>query len=102
MSKGGEKQYWFKAKKYGWGWGLPANRKGWIAFGAFVAVWLVALLWLSFSGGDTEPVSTKNQGIFVGILLLDVLWFVYVSVKYGESPKWRWGGKARAAKSKSD
>ena len=32
-------QYWFPAKRYGWGWGLPQTWQGWVAF----VVWLAAL-----------------------------------------------------------
>jgi CHASE2 domain-containing sensor protein len=32
-------QYWFRAKRYGWGWGLPCSWQGW----AFFIPWLVAL-----------------------------------------------------------
>ena len=33
-----EKDYWFYAKEpgYGYGWGLPANGKGWVAMGIYV------------------------------------------------------------------
>lgn len=33
-----EEDYWFYAKKpgYGYGWGLPASRKGWVALTVYV------------------------------------------------------------------
>lgn len=102
MTKGGEKQYWFKAKKYGWGWGLPANRKGWIAFSLFLAIWLASLLWLVSTGSPTEQLQTKDIAIFLVILFADILGLLFVSFKYGEPPKWRWGNKDHATKSKSD
>lgn len=96
---------WFKAKKYGWGWGLPANRKGWIAFGAFIAVWFIALLWLLGPHGTEQP-TTSAFVLFVIIALADAAALTYVSFKYGESPKWNWGKKhgkrTKTAKSKSD
>lgn len=103
MSEGGKEQgYWFKAKKYGWGWGLPLNLKGWLSFGLFFAIWLVALLWLVSTGESTDNLSRNNILLFGVIFLADTMAFTFVSFKYGEPPKWRWGSKKRAAKSKSD
>jgi len=34
-----ENRYWFRAKRYGWGWGLPCSWQGW----AFFVVRLTAL-----------------------------------------------------------
>lgn len=105
MSTKDKQQYWFKTKKYGWGWGMPANRKGWIAFLVFIAVWLVALLGLLGPYGTEQP-SVTAATLFAVIIIADVLALVYVSFKYGEPPKWRWGGKTReqrkAAKPKSN
>lgn len=95
------KQYWFKPKKYGWGWGMPANRKGWIAFGLFVAVWLAALTWLVSSASPDGDISTTNHLIFAVILITDVIGLVYVSFKHGEPPKWNWGSKQHGKSDKS-
>ena len=35
-----ETRYWFRAKRYGWGWGLPCSWQGWV----FFLIWLGALL----------------------------------------------------------
>src|ERR1043166_6380357 len=33
------KQYWFRAKRYGWGWGMPATWQGWaLLLGYFVLI----------------------------------------------------------------
>lgn len=93
MPKNGDKTYWFKAKKYGWGWGLPMTWQGWISFGVFFAVWMLALRELTFVPQDSEIIPTKNIVIAVSIMVVDVAALVYVSFKYGEAPKWRWGNK---------
>jgi len=36
-----EQQYWFPAKRYGYGWGLPATWQGWVVLRAFFALLLV-------------------------------------------------------------
>jgi hypothetical protein len=33
------KKYWFPAKRYGWGWGLPSCWQGWVVLCTFVR-WL--------------------------------------------------------------
>lgn len=105
MTKRVEKQYWFKPKKYGWGWGLPATWQGWLSFGLFLAIWLLALVWLVFPD-TTQDIPITNIVLFLGIMVVDIVALLYVSFKHGEPPKWRWRGKTRverkAAKSKSD
>lgn len=32
-------RYWFPAKHYGWGWGLPIAWRGWLVFAAFLAAY---------------------------------------------------------------
>ena len=31
-------KYWFAAKRYGWGWGLPLCWQGWVVMGVWLAV----------------------------------------------------------------
>ena len=43
-----DRRYWFRAKRYGWGWGLPLTWEGWLVFAAVfvligVATWLFPL-----------------------------------------------------------
>lgn len=105
MSKQTDQKYWFKAKRYGWGWGVPQNIQGWIAFGIFAVVWLWALGLFILPPTEGE-VSTTKPLIGVAIILADVLALLYVSFKYGEAPKWRWGNKrgkrTKTIESKSD
>jgi hypothetical protein len=30
--------FWFPAKRYGWGWGLPVRWQGWLVFAAYAAL----------------------------------------------------------------
>lgn len=74
--------YWFAAKTYGWGWGLPLTWQGWMVFVAYVAtVSIVSVLW---------PPPRHAVGFGVGIAgatlaMLAVCWLK------GEPPRWRWG-----------
>jgi len=31
-------EYWFAAKRYGWGWGLPTAWQGWVVLTAFIGL----------------------------------------------------------------
>ena len=41
-----EPRYWFRAKRYGWGWGMPSTWQVWVVLLAFIALLLVGGHWL--------------------------------------------------------
>jgi hypothetical protein len=75
-------RYWFRAKRYGWGWGLPLTWQGWAVLLAFVA--LLALGGVLFS----PAVSPIRYALYVGVLCTALTGVCYAK---GEPPKWRWG-----------
>jgi len=76
-----EKQVWFPAKKYGWGWGPPCAWQGWVVF----AVWLALL------GGGGIFLAPISISLFVAYaIFLGVALFIVALIK-GEKPRWRWG-----------
>lgn len=74
--------FWFAAKRYGWGWGLPVRWQGWAV--------LVAYLVLIYAGRFLFGLG--NGGFLLYLVGLTVLLVVVVAAK-GERPRWRWGGK---------
>jgi hydrogenase/urease accessory protein HupE len=38
-----EPRYWFAAKRYGWGWGLPLTWEGWVVYLGWIALFLGGL-----------------------------------------------------------
>jgi hypothetical protein len=76
-------RYWFPAKRYGWGWGLPITWQGWAIFVAFLV--LVAV------GAAVIP-KHSLAGFFAYAVLLSVL-FAGVCWWKGEPPRWRWGSE---------
>ena len=74
--------YWFPAKRYGWGWGLPLTWQGWVVLGAFVA--LVTLAVVVFPP-RAEPVAFAACVLAAAALLVAICWLK------GEPPRWRWG-----------
>jgi len=80
----GERRYWFPAKRYGWGWGLPITWQGWV-----VLIGFVVLL------GAGTRIFPPRQHIAAFAVYVLVLIAILCAVCYakGEPPKWRWGGK---------
>jgi hypothetical protein len=76
--------YWFPAKRYGWGWGVPTAWQGWVVLVLFFALLLVgAVLLLPGQGVSTYLAYT----LLLCVLLVAVCWLK------GEPPTWQWGGK---------
>jgi hypothetical protein len=77
-----EKQYWFPAKSFGWGWGLPVTWQGWLVLAGFIALVALGTVLL-------EPAThVLAFGIYVGILALLLVAVCWIK---GEPPSWRWG-----------
>ena len=77
--------YWFPAKRYRWGWGLPVTWQGWAVLAAFVS--LFALGFLIF------PPSSALAYLLTYVALLTASLIAICWLK-GEPPRWRWGGGA--------
>ena len=77
-----QKQIWFPAKKYGWGWGPPSTWQGWVVF----AVWLALLV-----TGCVLLAPTRNVALFIGYAVLLGIALIVVCLIKGETPRWRWG-----------
>jgi hypothetical protein len=77
-----EKKYWFPAKTYGWGWGLPICWQGWLVLLLFVVAAVAGRLFL-FPDGGTAPLAHLLYMGFWCVLLLAVCWLK------GEPPGWR-------------
>ena len=73
---------WFKAKTYGWGWGLANTWQGWLTYAAYVA--------LLAAGGALFP---PNRDPLAFALVVAVLTMALVGICFlkGEPPRWRWG-----------
>lgn len=78
------KEYWFPAKTYGWGWGVPNTWQGWLVLFAYAAG--VAATVVLVPPGD-RPVE------FFGILAVLTFALLVICWRKGEPPKWRWGRK---------
>jgi len=74
-------RYWFPAKRFGWGWGLPATWQGWIVYAAFGAAEFALAKQLM-------PGDPVRFGLGTLALVAVLVGICYVK---GEPPAWRWG-----------
>jgi hypothetical protein len=77
-----EPRYWFPAKTYGWGWGLPTTWQGMLVMVAFVA--LVVF-------GAIRVLPRHGVFVFVAYTVLLGIALTFVCWWKGEPPRWRWG-----------
>jgi hypothetical protein len=75
-------RYWFSAKRYGWGWGLPRTWEGWLVLAAFAG--------LTGAGAWLFPPNAMPVFYFIYLPVLSTLLFS-VCWLTGEPPRWRWG-----------
>lgn len=83
-------KYWFKAKKYGWGW-TPATIEGWICIG----VYLIAITAYSFVAEYIAKNDVEFTLLFSGGIIILSTILVFISYKKGEKPGWRWGDRTK-------
>ena len=76
------KRYWFRAKRYGWGWGLPLTWEGWAVLAAYIALVAAAAAWFPPHQARTDFVACVT---LLTAVLLAVCWLT------GPPPRWRWG-----------
>lgn len=82
MSSADTSKYWFRAKRYGWGWGLPCAWQGWAV--------LIAYLVLIISGIPFIKALTGTVAYFAYSSILTIA-FIGICWLTGEPPSWRWG-----------
>ena len=76
------KTYWFPAKRYGWGWGLPSSWQGWVVLATFIG-----LLGVGF--GVFPP--NKELALYLAYVALLSALLIAICWLKGEPPRWRWG-----------
>jgi len=84
VSSADRPKYWFPAKRYGWGWGLPSAWQGWVVFVAYLVLVLGGIPFVQVSKGS--PVYIAYVAALTVVLIV-VCWLK------GEPPRWRWGGR---------
>lgn len=78
------KNYWFPAKRFGWGWGPPRTWQGWVVTAAYVAAMAVICL---------RAPPQRDTALFMLLVTLATAAFVLICWLTGEPPAWRWGDR---------
>jgi len=84
-------QCWFKPKRYGFGFGLPITRQGWLAL--FV---LLVTIGISIHVNDIfNPEVTSDQGLrfLLDLFLIVSIFTALFKDRVEGGLKWRWGNK---------
>ena len=77
--------FWFGAKRYGFGWGLPVRWQGWAALAVYFA--------LLFGGIYYLKAQRSAPAVLTYVVVLTIALVAIIAVT-GERPaRWRWGGK---------
>lgn len=78
--------YWFPAKTYGWGWGLPITWQGWVVMAIFCALMILGFILLLPNYGHRVYMF---YALALAAVLVGVCWLK------GEPPRWQWGDSNR-------
>jgi hypothetical protein len=84
-------EYWFKRKKYGYGW-TPATREGWFVTLTFIAV----VIFFATNGNLLAPLFSSSDSLwslFFSPLVFSVVAYLIIVYRTGEPGKWQWGEK---------
>ncbi len=77
-------KYWFKARRYGWGW-TPATWQGWLVMAIYIM-----LVILTFRSDDQLAHSVSDTLInFIPHTLVLTLIVIFIAYQTGEPPHWR-------------
>lgn len=76
--------YWFPAKRYGWGWGLPATWQGWCVLAIFVAAVAVVSTYIN---------PDRNPALFAACIVFLIAFLTIVMWLKGEPQSWHWGDR---------
>ncbi len=75
-------RYWFPAKTYGWGWGIPSTWEGWVVMVSFMAAMLAGGLYL---------LPRYGEAVFFAFTFVCCMALLAICRAKGEPPAWRWG-----------
>lgn len=89
MNKIQTQNYWFKRRRYGYGW-TPVTRQGWVTIFAFIIVALGGTYFI-----DEAPTNSLTTGslIYLACLVASIAALFVIFWLKGPKPKWRWGSK---------
>ena len=91
MSEGQNKRYWFRPKRYGWGYGLPLTWQGWLLMAAHIGVIITATLLIIPE--DDADVRVIDVLLLFAVIGLATAVMMAIASNHAPPMKWRWGDK---------
>ena len=85
MSK--PQKYWFKRRRYGYGW-TPVTWQAWASLGVFLVIITGGTVVLE--GAPRHSLSAQ-LGVYLLIVLIATISLIALAYFKGPKPKWRWG-----------
>ncbi|HVL49935.1 MAG TPA: hypothetical protein VM754_00340 [Actinomycetota bacterium] len=79
--------YWFKRRRYGYGW-VPVARQGWLVVAGYLV--LVVAMALAFLDAP-EEVQGRELGLFLVFVAVATFGLIRICLVKGPKPHWRWG-----------
>ena len=79
------KRPWFRGKKYGYGWGIPTVKEGWLVLVSYILLIILDKIQL----GRTP--SSQALTFFVLQVLLASVLLLIICYATGDKLEWRWG-----------
>ena len=76
-------KYWFPARRFGLGWGLPTCWQGWLVFAVYLALFVLGVIFLR---GKAHAAEFMAFAAAITLAMLLICW------RKGEPLRWRWGG----------
>jgi hypothetical protein len=83
-------RFWFKRRRYGWGW-MPCTWQGWVTVAVFIGIVVIGSKTI-LPAKPAQP-SPREWTVFFGLNLAAVLFLIIVALVKGPIPRWRWGWK---------
>lgn len=82
-------KYWFKRKRYGYGW-TPSSLEGWLLIVAYLAIVILGVFFFSDKLESGDPLYSIVYLIFV---IMSTTILLLITVQKAPKGKWRWGWK---------
>lgn len=80
-------QYWFKRRRYGYGW-IPVTWQGWLLVALLI---VVIALGAPFMLGPEDEITIAQLIRFAMFLAVTVSLFIFITAMHAPKAKWRWG-----------
>lgn len=84
-----ENKYWFKRKRYGYGW-APSTKEGWILLIVYLVVVFIGVLFFEDKLENKDFAYTLAYLVFI---IASTSSLLLITVRKAPKGKWRWGWK---------